>query len=37
MRDKLPPSAIVDEELHYSRIDPYRQLARYVHFLCRKV
>lgn len=37
MRDKLPPSAIVAEELRYSRIDPYRQLARYVHFLCRRV
>ena len=37
MRDKLPTAAIVEKELHYSRIDPYRQLARYVHLLCRKV
>lgn len=37
MREKLPPEAIVEKELLYSRIDPYRQLARYVHLLCRKV
>ncbi|MCQ3829739.1 methyltransferase domain-containing protein [Microbulbifer elongatus] len=37
IRDKLPAEAIVEKELHYSRIDPYRQLARYVHLLCRKV
>ncbi|WOX05794.1 methyltransferase domain-containing protein [Microbulbifer pacificus] len=36
MRDKLPPAAIVEKELLYSRIDPYRQLARYVHLLCRR-
>lgn len=36
MRDKLPAAAIVDKELEYSRIDPYRQLARYVHLLVRK-
>ncbi|QIL89033.1 methyltransferase domain-containing protein [Microbulbifer sp. SH-1] len=36
MRDKLPPEAIVQKELLYSRIDPYRQLARYVHLLCRR-
>ena len=36
MRDKLPPAAIVEKELEYSRIDPYRQLARYVHLLLRK-
>ncbi|TLM77766.1 methyltransferase [Microbulbifer harenosus] len=36
MRDKLPPEAIVEKELLYSRIDPYRQLARYVHLLCRR-
>lgn len=36
MRDKLPPAAIVEKELEYSRIDPYRQLARYVHLLCRR-
>ncbi|WP_299592411.1 methyltransferase domain-containing protein [uncultured Microbulbifer sp.] len=36
MRDKLPPEAIVEKELAYSRIDPYRQLARYVHLLCRR-
>lgn len=35
MRDKLPPAAIVEKELQYSRIDPYRQLARYVHLLLR--
>lgn len=37
MRDKLPPEAIVEKELLYSRIDPYRQLARYVHLLCRRI
>ncbi|WP_406827812.1 methyltransferase domain-containing protein [Microbulbifer sp. ARAS458-1] len=37
MRDKLPEHAIVEKELVYSRIDPYRALARYVHLLCRKV
>ncbi|MFV8783681.1 methyltransferase [Microbulbifer sp. SA54] len=36
MRDKLPAAAIVEKELEYSRIDPYRQLARYVHLLVRK-
>jgi len=36
MRDKLPPAAIVEKELEYSRVDPYRQLARYVHLLLRK-
>ncbi|WGL16921.1 methyltransferase domain-containing protein [Microbulbifer bruguierae] len=36
MRDKLPPAAIVEKELVYSRVDPYRQLARYVHLLCRR-
>ncbi|MBB5210250.1 methyltransferase [Microbulbifer hydrolyticus] len=36
MRDKLPPAAIVEKELAYSRVDPYRQLARYVHLLCRR-
>ena len=36
IRDKLPPAAIVDKELEYSRVDPYRQLARYVHLLCRR-
>nr|WP_010130853.1 methyltransferase [Microbulbifer agarilyticus] len=36
MRDKLPPEPIVEKELRYSRIDPYRQLARYVHLLCRR-
>ncbi|WP_105104268.1 methyltransferase domain-containing protein [Microbulbifer pacificus] len=36
MRDKLPAEAIVEKELLYSRIDPYRQLARYVHLLCRR-
>nr|WP_242523964.1 methyltransferase [Microbulbifer salipaludis] len=36
MRDKLPAAAIVEKELDYSRIDPYRQLARYVHLLCRR-
>lgn len=36
MRDKLPPAAIVEKELEYSRVDPYRQLARYVHLLCRR-
>ncbi|WP_236250338.1 methyltransferase [Microbulbifer sp. ALW1] len=36
MRDKLPPAAIVEKELDYSRVDPYRQLARYVHLLCRR-
>ena len=35
MSDKLPASAVVEKELQYSRIDPYRQLARYVHLLCR--
>ncbi|GAA5524527.1 tRNA 5-carboxymethoxyuridine methyltransferase [Microbulbifer aestuariivivens] len=35
IRDKLPASAIVDKELAYSRVDPYRQLARYQHLLCR--
>ena len=36
MRDKLPPAAILEKELEYSRVDPYRQLARYVHLLCRR-
>ncbi|WP_066964788.1 methyltransferase [Microbulbifer sp. Q7] len=36
MRDKLPAAAIVEKELDYSRVDPYRQLARYVHLLCRR-
>ncbi|MBY6210761.1 methyltransferase domain-containing protein [Microbulbifer agarilyticus] len=36
MRDKLPPEPIVEKELRYSRIDPYRQMARYVHLLCRR-
>ncbi|QKX18431.1 methyltransferase domain-containing protein [Microbulbifer sp. YPW1] len=36
MRDKLPAEAIVEKELMYSRIDPYRQLARYIHLLCRR-
>lgn len=35
MRDKLPAAAVVEKELEYSRIDPYRQLARYIHLLCR--
>ncbi|MEW5251169.1 methyltransferase domain-containing protein [Microbulbifer sp. 2201CG32-9] len=35
MSDKLPVAAIVEKELQYSRLDPYRQLARYVHLLCR--
>jgi S-adenosylmethionine-dependent methyltransferase len=35
MREKLPASAVLEKELEYSRIDPYRQLARYVHLLCR--
>ncbi|WP_288130108.1 methyltransferase domain-containing protein [Microbulbifer sp.] len=36
IRARLPASAIVEEELRYSRIDPYRQMARYIHLLCRK-
>ena len=36
IRDKLPAAAIVEKELAYSRVDPYRQLARYVHLLCRR-
>lgn len=36
IRDKLPAAAIVEKELAYSRIDPYRQLARYIHLLCRR-
>lgn len=36
IREKLPAAAIVDKELEYSRIAPYRQLARYVHLLCRR-
>ncbi|MBB3062253.1 methyltransferase domain-containing protein [Microbulbifer rhizosphaerae] len=35
IREKLPAAAIVDKELEYSRLEPYRQLARYVHLLCR--
>ncbi|WP_445357073.1 methyltransferase [Microbulbifer sp. ANSA002] len=35
IRDKLPAAAIVQKELEYSQTDPYRQLARYVHLLCR--
>ncbi|SHE69588.1 S-adenosylmethionine-dependent methyltransferase [Microbulbifer donghaiensis] len=35
IRDKLPAAAIMEKELEFSRIDPYRQLARYVHLLCR--
>ncbi|WP_346836521.1 methyltransferase domain-containing protein [Microbulbifer sp. SAOS-129_SWC] len=35
IRDKLPTAAIVSKELAYSRTDPYRQLARYIHLLCR--
>jgi len=35
IREKLPAAAIVEKELEYSRIDPYRQLARYIHLLCR--
>ncbi|KUJ84625.1 SAM-dependent methyltransferase [Microbulbifer flavimaris] len=35
IREKLPASAIVEKELEYSRVEPYRQLARYVHLLCR--
>ncbi|MFC6631893.1 methyltransferase domain-containing protein [Microbulbifer taiwanensis] len=35
IRDKLPATAIVEKELEYSRVDPYRQLARYIHLLCR--
>ncbi|WP_323844527.1 methyltransferase domain-containing protein [Microbulbifer magnicolonia] len=35
IREKLPAAAIVEKELEYSRVDPYRQLARYVHLLCR--
>ncbi|WP_237056806.1 methyltransferase domain-containing protein [Microbulbifer sediminum] len=37
IRDKLPASAVVEKELAFSRRDPYRQLARYVHLLCRRV
>ncbi|SDK13834.1 methyltransferase domain-containing protein [Microbulbifer yueqingensis] len=36
IRDKLPAQAIVEKELAYSQRDPYRQLARYVHLLCRR-
>ncbi|MFI2809782.1 methyltransferase domain-containing protein [Microbulbifer sp. M83] len=36
IRDKLPASAVVGKELEFSRRDPYRQLARYVHLLCRR-
>ena len=35
IREKLPAAAIVEKELAYSRVDPYRQLARYIHLLCR--
>lgn len=35
IRDKLPAAAIVEKEMEYSRVDPYRQLARYIHLLCR--
>ncbi|GAB2900606.1 methyltransferase [Microbulbifer echini] len=35
IREKLPAAAIVQKELEYSQEDPYRQLARYVHLLCR--
>lgn len=35
IRDKLPAAAIVGKELEYSQVDPYRELARYVHLLCR--
>jgi len=35
IRDKLPAAAIVQKELEYSQLDPYRQLARYIHFLCK--
>ncbi|BBM03281.1 methyltransferase [Microbulbifer sp. GL-2] len=35
IRDKLPVAAIVQKELEYSQLDPYRQLARYIHFLCK--
>lgn len=35
IREKLPAAAIVEKELEYSRVDPYRELARYVHLLCR--
>ncbi|MCX2795229.1 methyltransferase [Microbulbifer thermotolerans] len=34
MRDRLPAAAIVEKELAYSRVEPYRQLARYIHLLC---
>lgn len=36
IREKLPARAIVEKELAYSRQDPYRQLARYVHLLSRR-
>lgn len=35
IREKLPAAAIVEKELEYSRMEPYRQLARYTHLLCR--
>ncbi|WP_444930734.1 methyltransferase [Microbulbifer sp. SSSA002] len=35
IREKLPASAIVAKELEYSQVDPYRQLARYIHLLCK--
>ncbi|WP_444901499.1 methyltransferase domain-containing protein [Microbulbifer sp. SSSA007] len=35
IREKLPAAAIVQKELEYSQLDPYRQLARYMHLLCR--
>ncbi|MCW8127329.1 methyltransferase domain-containing protein [Microbulbifer halophilus] len=35
IRDSLPAAAIVEKELAYSRVAPYRELARYIHLLCR--
>lgn len=36
IREGLPATAVVEKELAYSRVDPYRQLARYIHLLCRR-
>lgn len=30
------PEKLLKYELEYSRLDPYRQMARYIHLLCRK-
>ncbi len=31
------PEAVIETELNFSRIEPYRSLGRYIHLICQKV